>query len=79
MTSLISIRLNDDLLQATKANAHRLHLSKTEYVRKAIELMNRETEKQARRKQLQSASLRVRDESMSINSEFSEIENDPEA
>jgi Arc/MetJ-type ribon-helix-helix transcriptional regulator len=79
MTSLVSIRVNDKLLQAMKANAHRLHLSQTDYIRKAIERMNSETERQERKKRLKNASLRVRKESMKVNAEFTEIEHDPEA
>jgi hypothetical protein len=79
MTSLISVRVNDALLKETKANAYRLHLSQTDYIRKAIELMNNEARKYERKKRLQEASLRVRKESMKINAEFSEIENDPES
>ncbi len=77
MTSLVSISLNDGLLQEIKANAHLLHLSQTNYIRKAIENMNHEIEKQERKKRLKKASLRVRKESMKINAEFSEIERDP--
>lgn len=79
MKSLVSIRINDTLLQAMKANAHRLHLSQTDYIRKAIEHMNSETERRERKMRLKNASLRVRKESMKINVEFSEIEHDPES
>ncbi len=79
MTSLVSIRINDALLQAMKANAHRLHLSQTDYIRKAIEHMNSETEKQERKNRLKNASLRVRKESMKINTEFGAIEHDPKS
>ncbi len=79
MTSLVSVRINEELLQAMKANAHQLHLSQTEYIRKAIELMNDETQRRERKKRLKNASLLVRKESMKVNAEFSEIEDDPEA
>lgn len=79
MASLVSVRINDELLKEMKANAHRLHLSQTDYIRKAIERMNRKTERQEQKKRLKEASLRVRKESMKINAEFSEIEHDPEA
>ena len=79
MTALISIRLSEDLLQIMKAHAHTLHLSKTDYIRKTIELMNQEIEKGEREKRLKDASLRVRKESMMINAEFSEIEHDPKS
>lgn len=79
MTSLISIRLKDELLQDMKAKARALHLSQTNYIRQAIERMNTEIEHQERTKRLQQASLRVREESMKVNAEFSKIENDPNA
>lgn len=79
MTSLVSIRVNDELLKTMKMNAHRLHLSQTDYIRKAIEHMNDEIEKRERKKRLISASLNVRKESMKVNAEFSDIEHDPEA
>lgn len=77
--SLISIRLGDKLLVELKNRAHLLHLSQTEYIRKAIEYMNAEVLKQERRQRLMQASLKVRGESMEVNKEFSEIEHDPEA
>jgi hypothetical protein len=79
MAALVSIRICDTLLHAMKVNAHLLHLSQTEYIRKAIEHMNKETEKQERDKRLKNASLRVREESMKVNAEFAEIEHDPES
>lgn len=79
MTSSVSIRVNDKLLRAMKANAARLALSQTDYIRKAIEHMNRETERHEREAQLKHASLRVRQDSMAINAVFSEIEHDPDA
>ena len=76
--SLISLRLTDGLLYETKSKAKMLHISQTEYIRKAIEHMNGEVSKQEREKQLRQASLRVRDQSMRINGEFGRIEHDPE-
>lgn len=79
MTSLVSIRINDKLLQTIKVNAHLLHLSQTEYIRQAIERMNAETESQKRKERLKKASFLVRKESMKINAEFEAIEHDPES
>jgi len=79
MKSLISIRLNNEILQEMKARANLLHLSQTEYIRQAIERMNREAEGLERSERLKKASLRVRNESMKINAEFSEIDYDPKA
>jgi len=62
-----------------KTNAQLLQLSQTEYIRQAIELMNQETERQAREKRLKKASLLTIEESMKINAEFSGVDDEPEA
>lgn len=77
MTTLISVRLDEELLRQMRTNADTLQLSQTDYIRRAIEMMNLETEKVARSKRLKSASLRVRGESLEVNKEFGEIEQDP--
>lgn len=76
---LISIRLAYTLLIELKNRANLLHLSQTEYIRKAIEHMNEEVSKQEHKQRLIDASLRVRDESMAVNNDFSRIKHDPEA
>ena len=76
--AMVSVRLNDKLFEAMKAHSQALHLSQTEYIRAAIERMNAEAEQAQRAQQLQKASLRVRKDSMTINKEFSQIEQDPE-
>lgn len=78
MSSLVSVRIDDHLLKSMRAHAHQLHLSQTEYIRKAIQLLNQEIEKQARQERLKQASLKVRKQSMQVNAEFDEIEHDPE-
>jgi len=79
MSALVSVRLNDELFKDLKNKAGILHLSQTEYIRQAIERMNTKTEQELRSKRLAKASLRVRSESMKINKEFSEVEDDPES
>lgn len=79
MTALISIRLSDKLFQDMKAKAQEAHLSQTEYIRQAIELMNEKIEKKEREQRLKQASLQVREESMKVNDEWGKIEHDPEA
>ncbi len=78
MKSLLSIRIDDKQLQAVKTNAHRLQVSQTEYVKRAIELLNQKIERQERKQRLESASQRVREESLRVNQEFGRIEHDPE-
>jgi metal-responsive CopG/Arc/MetJ family transcriptional regulator len=74
----ISIRLPDDLLREADCRAAELQIPRAEYLRRAILSMNRETRSRLRRTRLMEASARVREESMAINREFAEIENDPE-
>ena len=77
--SVISIRLPERLLQDLDHMAHLLHIQRAEYIRKAIEYMNENIIKNQRKEQLIQASLRVRNESMRINKEFSDIENDQDS
>jgi metal-responsive CopG/Arc/MetJ family transcriptional regulator len=74
----ISIRLPDDLLREVDCQAAELQIPRAEYLRRAILSMNRETRGRLRRNRLMEASARVREESMAVNREFAEIENDPE-
>jgi hypothetical protein len=75
----ISLKLPDDLLEASRRCAGALHLSRAEYIRRAIERMNRETRAQLRARRLAELSQRVRKESMLVNAEFAAIERDPDA
>ena len=72
----ISLKLPDDLAEASSHYAQALQLSRAEYIRRAIERMNRETRAQLRARRLAEASRKVRDESMRINAEFAAIERD---
>jgi metal-responsive CopG/Arc/MetJ family transcriptional regulator len=75
----ISLNLPDDLLEASGACARALQVSRAEYIRRAIERMNRETRAQLRAGRLVEASRTVREESMRVNAEFAAIERDPDA
>lgn len=75
----ISLKLSDELAQASGECARALHLSRAEYVRRAIEQMNRETRARLRARRLADASRKVREESMRVNAEFAAIEWDPDA
>jgi hypothetical protein len=54
-------------------------MSRAEYIRRAIERMNRDTRAQLRAKRLAEVSRKVREESMRVNAEFAAIEQDPDA
>lgn len=74
----ISIRLPDDVLREVDLRAAELQIPRAEYLRRAILSMNRETRSRQQRIRLVEASARVREESMAVNREFEEIENDPQ-
>lgn len=75
----ISLKLHEDLLKCSDRLARALGLPRAEYIRQAIERMNRETEAQLRAERLARASRKVRRESMAVNAEFAAIERDPDA
>ncbi len=74
----VSLKLPDELLEASGRCAEALQMPRAEYIRRAIERMNRETQKRLRAKKLTEASRKVREESMKVNAEFSVIEQDPD-
>jgi predicted transcriptional regulator len=75
----ISLKLPDDLLDASKRCADALRVSRAAYIRRAVERMNRETRALLRAKRLAEVSRKIRKESMRVNAEFAAIERDPDA
>lgn len=76
--SVITIRLSEHLLNQVDNLAKLAHMPRAEYIRHAIEVLNKETRAKAERVQIRNASLKVRSSSMRVNKEFSEVESDPE-
>ena len=72
----ISLRLSDELLDASSRCAEAQQLPRAEYIRRAIERMNAETEARLRARRLATVSRKVRGESMRVNAEFAAIESD---
>ena len=72
----VSLRLPDELLDEVDRYASDMHLRRTAYIRLALEIMNEQAKKKARREKLMAASRLVRSESMKVNKEFSEFEDD---
>jgi metal-responsive CopG/Arc/MetJ family transcriptional regulator len=70
----ISLKLPEDLLKMSGRYAEALHLTRAEYIRRAIERMNRETRAAVRAKRLAEVSRKVRKESMRVNADFAAIE-----
>lgn len=75
----ISLKLPDDLLENSARCAKALNLSRAEYIRRAIEKLNREVQAGLRARRLAQASRRVREESMGVNAEIAAIEEEPDA
>lgn len=75
----ISLKLPDDILRKSSECAEAVRLSRAEYIRRAIDRMNRETESRIRADRMAKASRKVRKESMKINAEFSAIDDNPNA
>jgi metal-responsive CopG/Arc/MetJ family transcriptional regulator len=73
----ISLKLPEDLLEASRRCAQVLHVSRAAYIRRAIERMNQDTRAQLRAERLTAASKKLRKESMKVNAEFAAIETDP--
>ena len=75
----ISLKLPEPLLATSGECAAALQLSRAEYIRQALERMNRDTRGRLRADRLRAASRRVRQESMRINAEFDAIVGDIDA
>ena len=76
LMTAISLKLPDELLEASSRCAEAQQLSRAEYIRRAIERMNAETEARLRAARLAAVSRKVRAESMRVNAEFAAIEHD---
>lgn len=72
----ISLKLPDDLVEASGEHARRLQVSRAEYIRLAIARLNDEMSAGARARRLADASRKVRRESMRVNAEFDAVERD---
>ena len=75
--SAVSIRLSDDLLSQVDRLARELRIPRTEYIRRALADFNQEIEDRKNRERLMRASMKVRENSMSVNAEFDEVEDAP--
>ena len=75
----ISMKLPEELLESSDRCARALGIPRAEYIRRALERMNREAEARARAERMARASRKVRKASMQENAEFAAIERDPDA
>ena len=75
----ISLKLQAKLLVDVDRCAEALRLPRAEYIRRALEQVNLETQAQLRATRLREASRRIRTESLRLNAEFAGIERDVDA
>ena len=75
----IALKIPEELLAASQQCASSLCIPRAEYIRAAIERMNRRTLRQMSARRMAEASRRVRAGSMAVNREFSRIEEAPDA
>ena len=75
----ISLKVPEELLAAAGRCAEALRLTRAEYIRRAVEAMNRDTRARTRARRLRDASRKVRGESMRVNAEFAATERDVDA
>jgi metal-responsive CopG/Arc/MetJ family transcriptional regulator len=78
MMEAISLKLPKDLLETSERCARALRIPRAEYIRRAIERLNRECEARTHAERMARASREVRKESMQVNAEFAAIGRDPE-
>lgn len=74
----ISIRIQEEILTEINEHSRKLHIPRAEYVRRAVIAMNKQVDRELRKKRIEEASRRVREESMRVNAEFAKIEDAPD-
>ena len=74
--SALTVRLPEKVVSEVDMRAQKLHITRSEYIRKSIENMNENLRLQERRNKLMNASKKVKKESMAVNAEFAEVEDD---
>ena len=75
--SALTFRLPHQVIDEVDYRAKKLHITRSEYIRKSIDNMNKNLQQQERKDRFFRVSNLVRKESMIVNSEFSKIEYEP--
>ena len=74
----ISLNLPKELLDASGRCSSALQLTRAEYIRRAIERMNLQTDADRRARRMREASAKCRADDLKVNAEFAVIEHDVE-
>lgn len=72
--SVLTIRIPDNVVYDLEVASRQLKVSRNEYIRRSILLMNETWQDNERKRRIAEASLKTRGESMIINSEFDMLE-----
>ena len=72
--SALTVRLSNNVIDEVNNRAKKLHITRSEYIRKSIDNMNKKLQQQERKDKFTRVSKLVRKESMVVNSEFSKVE-----
>jgi len=75
--SALTVRLPHQVIDEVDNRAKKLHITRSEYIRKSIENMNKQLQQEERKNKFIRISNLVRKESMVVNSEFSKVEHEP--
>jgi metal-responsive CopG/Arc/MetJ family transcriptional regulator len=75
--SALTFRLPHQVIDEVDNRAKKLRITRSEYIRKSIENMNKKLQQQERKDRFFRVSNLVRKESMIVNSEFSKVEYEP--
>jgi metal-responsive CopG/Arc/MetJ family transcriptional regulator len=75
--SALTFRLPHQVIDEVDNRAKKLRITRSEYIRKSIENMNKKLQQQERKDRFFRVSNLVRKESMIINSEFAKVEYEP--
>jgi len=78
MTAVL-LKMPEKLLEQSDEIASEMKISRAEYIRRAVDEMNRRVNAGIRARRMAEASKKVRDESMAVNEEFAAFEEDPHA
>ncbi len=74
----ISLNLPEETLDAAGRHSASLRLPRAEYIRRAVERMNRQVEADLRARRMRSAAEKCREEDLKVNAEFAAAEADIE-
>ena len=72
----ISLNLPEELMEASGRLSAALRLPRAEYIRRAIEEMNRRTDAELRARRMRAAVRKCRAADLAVNAEFAAIEHD---